>query len=58
MLMDYPPAAHMLSVLVSGENEELLEQGMDYLAKFVERIASRYRIPCDRACICGGWKSK
>ena len=38
-------AAHMLSVLVSGENEELLEQGMDYLAKFVERIASRYRIP-------------
>ena len=24
MLMDYPPAAHMLSVLVSGENEELL----------------------------------
>ena len=28
MLMDYPPAAHMLSVLVSGENEELLEQGM------------------------------
>ena len=44
MLMDYPPAAHMLSVLVSGENEELLEQGMDYLAKFVERIASRYRI--------------
>ena len=45
MLMDYPPAAHMLSVLVSGENEELLEQGMDYLAKFVERIASRYRIP-------------
>ena len=45
MLMDYPPAAHMLSVLVSGENEELVEQGMDYLAKFVERIASRYRIP-------------
>ena len=45
MLMDYPPAAHMLSVLVSSENEELLEQGMDYLAKFVERIASRYRIP-------------
>ena len=44
MLMDYPPAAHMLSVMVSGENEELLEQGMNYLAKFVERIASRYRI--------------
>ena len=36
MLMDYPPAAHMLSVLASGEDEKLLEQGMDYLAKFVE----------------------
>lgn len=39
MLMDYPPAAHMLSVLASGEDEKLLEQGMDYLAKFVERIS-------------------
>ena len=28
MLMDYPPAAHMLSVLASGEDEKLLEQGM------------------------------
>ena len=30
-LLDYPPAAHMLSVLGSGEDEELLEKGMDFL---------------------------
>ena len=44
MLMDYPPAAHMLSVLASGENEALLTQGMAYLAKFIERISVRYKI--------------
>ena len=44
MLMDYPAAAHMLSVLASGEDEKLLEQGMDYLAKFVERISGKYRV--------------
>ena len=44
MLMDYPPAVHMLSVLASGEDEKLLEQGMDYLAKFVERISGKYRV--------------
>ena len=44
MLMDYPPAAHMLSVLASGENEALLTQGMDYLAKFIERISVRYKV--------------
>ena len=44
ILMDYPPAAHMLSVLASGEDEKLLEQGMDYLAKFVERISGKYRV--------------
>ena len=44
MLMDYPPAAHMLCVLASGEDEKLLEQGMDYLAKFVERISGKYRV--------------
>ena len=44
MLMDYPPAAHMLSVLASGENEALLTQGMEYLAKFIERISAKYKI--------------
>lgn len=39
MLLDYPPAAHMLSVLVSGEDEEHLEKGMEFLKKFVERIS-------------------
>lgn len=44
MLMDYPPAAHMLSVHVSGEDEALLEQGMTYLGKFVKRIGEKYRV--------------
>lgn len=35
ILMDYPPAAHMLSILAAGEDEELLSQGMEYLGKFV-----------------------
>lgn len=44
MLMDYPPAAHMLSILVSGADEELLDQGVDYLGKFVKRISEKYRV--------------
>ena len=38
-LMDYPPAAHMLSVLASGEEEELLEKGIGYIRKFAERVS-------------------
>lgn len=37
-LMDYPPFAHMLSVLAFGEDEALLEKGMEYIAKFIHRI--------------------
>jgi primosomal protein N' (replication factor Y) len=37
-LMDYPPGACMLSVLVSGEDDELLEKAADYLAKYVRRV--------------------
>ena len=44
MLMDYPPAAHMLSVMASGEDDSLLEQGMDYMAKFIERVSARYKV--------------
>lgn len=44
LLMDYPPAAHMLSILAAGEEEELLNQGMDYLGRFVERIGQKYKI--------------
>lgn len=39
MLLDYPPAAHMLSILASGQDEELLEKGMEFLRKFAERIS-------------------
>ncbi|MDO4306404.1 MAG: primosomal protein N' [Eubacteriales bacterium] len=37
-MMDYPPFAHMLSVLAFGEEEELLERGMEYIAKFIRRV--------------------
>lgn len=38
ILMDYPPAAHMLTVLVSGEDAALLGKGMEFIRKFAERI--------------------
>ena len=44
LLMDYPPAAHMLSILASGEDEELLSRGMEYLGRFVERIGEKYHL--------------
>lgn len=38
MLMDYPPAGSMMAVLGSCGDEQLLETGMEYLKKYVERI--------------------
>ena len=38
ILMDYPPAAHMLTVLASGEDVALLGKGMEFIRKFAERI--------------------
>ena len=38
MLLDYPPAAHMLAVLGSGPKDELLVQAMHYLKLYVQRI--------------------
>ncbi|MCF0134513.1 MAG: primosomal protein N' [Blautia sp.] len=35
MLMDYPPAARLMAILGAGEDEELLEQGMQYIAGFI-----------------------
>lgn len=37
-MLNYPPAAHMLAILGSCEQEELLEQGMFYLEKFVQKL--------------------
>lgn len=37
-LLDYPPCAHMLSVLTSGEDEELLERAAQYIGRFVKRV--------------------
>ncbi len=38
VLLDYPPASHMLAVLGSGPEEELLVQAMHYLKLYVQRI--------------------
>ena len=38
LLMDYPPAAHMMAVLGSSEDEKLLEIAMHYLALFTGKV--------------------
>ena len=40
MLLDYPPAAHMMAVLGACEQEELLNQAMHYMALFIRRICT------------------
>ena len=38
MLLDYPPASHMLAVLGSAPDEDLLVQAMHYLKLYIQRI--------------------
>ena len=38
MLLDYPPASHMMAVLGSCPDEELLVQAMHYLNLYIQRI--------------------
>ena len=38
ILMDYPPAAHMMAVLGTSEDENLLEMAMHYLSLFIGRL--------------------
>ena len=38
MLLDYPPAAHMLAVLGSGPEDEKLVQAMYYLILYIESM--------------------
>lgn len=38
ILGDYPPAAHMMAVLGSCSQEELLEQGMHYIELFLRKV--------------------
>lgn len=38
MLLDYPPAGNMMAIHGTAEDENLLEQGMEYLKRFMERI--------------------
>ena len=38
LLLDYPPAAHMMAVLGSSEEEEILSRGMYFIEKFVRKV--------------------
>ncbi len=40
-LLGYPPASHMMALLCSCAEEELLCQGMEYLKKFVQRVYTK-----------------
>ena len=39
-MMNYPPAGHMLAVHGSSLSEEQLKKGMDYLRRFLSRVAA------------------
>ena len=44
MLMGYPPAAHLLAILLSGEKEEEVNLAAGYLKGFIKRIDPEGRI--------------
>lgn len=37
-LLDYPPAGNLMAILGTAKEEALLEQGMEYIRKFINRI--------------------
>ena len=39
MLMDYPPAAHMMTVFGACQDEELLKKAMYYIEVFIRRVS-------------------
>ena len=41
MLMDYPPAAHMMTVFGSCQDEELLKKAMYYIEVFIRRVSPK-----------------
>ena len=43
-LLDYPPAGHMMAVLGGCTDEALLEIGMGYLKKYIERISVNKKV--------------
>ena len=43
-LMGYPPVEQMMAVLVSGEDEKVLETGMHYLKEYMVRLARTRKI--------------
>ena len=41
MLMDYPPAAHMMTVFGACQDEELLKKAMYYIEVFIRRVSPK-----------------
>ena len=44
MLMDYPPAAHMMTVFGACQDEELLKKAMYYIEVFIRRVSPKEEI--------------
>ena len=57
-MMGYPPVEHLLAVLLSCEEETLLETGADYLKNFAERAAGKAPIRDHRAGQSVHWKNQ
>ena len=41
MLLDYPPAAHMMTVFGACQDEELLKKAMYYIEVFIRRVSPK-----------------
>ena len=41
MLLDYPPAAHMMTVFGACQDEELLKNAMYYIEVFIRRVSPK-----------------
>lgn len=54
MLLDYPPAAHMMTVFGACQDEELLKNAMYYIEVFYLQGKSEGRASHDRTCSCIG----
>ncbi len=52
LLMDYPPAAHMMAVLGSSEDEKLLGDSHALSWPVYRKNICGKRSSCDRSCVC------
>ena len=56
--MGYPPAEHLMAVLVACEDEALLEKGMHYLKLYAMRITKNRKVQVIRSGSSGSRKGQ